>query len=70
MPNIFGVRAGFITDSSHIFPQSVLDIFPLIEVVVGVVVSRACAGHETELPLSSMAVTALSGEGSSPLLLE
>lgn len=37
--NMFGVRIVFGTDASHIFPQSVLSIIPLI---VGVVVSRVC----------------------------
>ena len=55
--SVFGVKAGFGMDAGHIFPQSVLTIFPLIEDMVGVVISRACDGHEAALPLS---VTALS----------
>ena len=40
--NIFGVKAGFSMDSSHVFPQSVLAIVPLIAIVIGVGVFRAC----------------------------
>ena len=37
-------------DASHVFPPSVLAIIPLIGCVVGVVVSRGCAGCEVGLP--------------------
>ena len=68
--NIFGVRVVFGMNASHIFPQSVLAVIPLIGSVIGVVVSRACSGCWVELPLCSMAVTALSGVKSAPHLLE
>ena len=42
--SIFGVRAGFGVDASHVFPQSVLPLSPLIRSMIGVVVSRACTG--------------------------
>ena len=29
---IFGARAGFVMDASHVFPRSVLVIVPLMEV--------------------------------------
>lgn len=53
-------------DASHVFPPSVLAIIPLIGCVVGVVVSRGCAGCEVGLPLCSMAITTLSGLGFAP----
>ena len=67
---VFGARAGFSLDASHVFYQSVLLIFPLIGDKVGVVVSRVHDGYEAGLPLCSMAVTALSGEGSAPQLVK
>ena len=39
--DIFGVRAVFGADASHVFPQSVLAIIPLIMGVIGIVVSGA-----------------------------
>ena len=50
--NIFGVRAGFGVDDSHIFPQSVLAIIPLIRGVIGVVVTRPCTECEAGYWLS------------------
>ena len=59
--SIFGVRAGFGMDVSHVFPQSVLAVIPLLGGVIGVY--RACAECEAVLPLFSMAITALLGWG-------
>ena len=50
--SIFGVRTGFGMDDSHIFPQSVLAIIPLIGGVIGVVVTRPCAEYEVGYWLS------------------
>ena len=66
MSNSFGARAGFCMDAIHVFPQSVLVIIPLIGGVVGVVLSRAYAECEAELPLCSVAITALLGRGLLP----
>lgn len=66
MSSIFGGRAGLGKDSSQFFPQSLLDIILLIGGVVGIVISGAHAGCEMGLPLCSMAVTALSGQGLLP----
>ena len=68
--SIFGARAGFGMDASHIFPQGVLVVTPLIGGVLGVVISRACAGCEAGLHLCSVAVTGLLGVGPAPQLLE
>ena len=68
--NIFVVRTGFCMDASHIFPQSVLAIILLIGGGICVVVSRASPGFWVGPPLFSMAVTALSGVGSTPQFLE
>lgn len=62
----FGEMVGFGMATSYVFPQGMLAIIPLIMAVVGVGVSRACAGCEVMLPLYSIAVTALSGVGSVP----
>ena len=51
MSHVFHARAGFGMDTSHIFPQGVLAVIPWTGGVVGVVVSRACAGYEMGLPL-------------------
>lgn len=40
VPNVFGVRAGFGVDASHIFPQCCT--FYLIRSVAGVGRARAC----------------------------
>ena len=68
--NSFGARADFSTDASHIFPQGMLAIIPLIGAVIGVVVSIVYAGCEVGPPLCSETVTILSGVGSAPQLLE
>ena len=47
--NVFGVRAGFGMDTSHIFPQGVLVSVALIRGMVGVAVSGTCAGCEVGL---------------------
>lgn len=64
--DIFGERAGFNMDTSHIFLQGVLAVFPLIGSVVGVGGCKACVGYEVGFPLSSVAVTILSGAGPAP----
>lgn len=64
--SIFDVRAGFGMNTK----QSVLAFIPLIGGVVGVVISRACAGCVVGLPVYSKAVPTLSGVGSAPQLLE
>lgn len=70
MSSIFGVRAGFDVDTSHIFPQAVLSTITLIGDVVGVRRAKAHAGCQAGLPLCSVAVTALSLVRSAPQLLE
>jgi len=42
--SIFGVREDFSIDTSHIFPQNVLVIIPLLGDVICFVMSRACIG--------------------------
>ena len=64
--NIFGARAGFGMDASHIFPLSVLAVIPLIGAVVGVSVSRACAGYEVVLSLCSWLSLPCWGQGPFP----
>ena len=54
--------------ASHVFPQSVLAVIPLI--VIGVVVTKACTGCWVGLSLCSVAVTALLGAGYAPQFLE
>ena len=68
--NIFGVRAGFDLDATHIFPQGVLVTITLIGGVVAVRGSKGCTRCEAGLPFWSVAVTALSGMWSVPQLLE
>ena len=57
-------------DANHIFSQSVLAVIPLIGGVVGVAVSRVCAGREVGLSLCSLVVTALLEVESAPQSLE
>ena len=70
VPNIFGVRAGFDVDTSHVFPQGVLATITLIWGVAGLVGARAYTRCEVGFLLCSVAVTALSGSGSAPKFLE
>ena len=70
MSNIFEVRAGFVINASHIFPQSVLVVSPLIGGVIGVVMTRTCTGCWVEPPVCSVVVTALLRTGSAPQLLQ
>lgn len=69
MSSVFGVRADFDMDVSHILPQSVLATIILIVAMVGVRRSKACAVNEVGL-LCSMAVATLSGVGSGLLSLD
>ena len=48
-------------DTSHVFPQSVMAVIPLIGGVIGVVVSGDCTGCGSGPTLCPLAVTALSG---------
>ena len=70
VPSVFGVRAGFDADASHVFPHGVLATITLIEGVAGDGGARACTGCEVGLPLCSLAVATLSGVESAPTLLE
>lgn len=64
--SVFGVRAVFDMDTSHVFPQGVLAVIPLLGNMVGAGVSIACVGCEAGLPLCFVPVAVLSGAGSSP----
>ena len=68
--NIFGARAVLGMDASHIFPQSVLVVIPLIWICHWCVVTRACTGCWAGPLLCSMAVIALSEAQSASQLLE
>ena len=63
--NVFGARA-FSMGACHVFPQVVLAVIPLIQGVIGGVVTRACTGCWAGPPLCSVVVKALSGTGSLP----
>lgn len=58
------------TDARRVFPQSVLDIIPLIGGVISAVVSSACFGCCIGPPFCFMAVITLLGAGSAPQLSE
>ena len=70
MPNAFGRRAGFDVDASHVFPQGVLAAIALVGGGAGDGGASAGARCEIGFPLCSVAITALSGTGSAPKLLE
>ena len=57
--SVFGVRAGFGIDASHVFLQGVLAFIPFIANVVGFVVFRSCVGCEVGLLLYSVSVSVL-----------
>ena len=61
--SIFGSSSGFGVDASHVFPQTVPALIPLVRSVSSIVLRRAYAGYGAEPPLCSMAVTALSEQG-------
>ena len=69
MSLVFLVQGLFWVWSCHVFPQGVLAIVPLIEGLVGIVVTTACPWCWVVPSLCSVPVTALSGTGSSPQLL-
>lgn len=60
----------FGVDASHVSPQTVPALIPLVRSVSSVVLCKAYAGYGAEPPLCSMAVTALSGVASAPQLLK
>ena len=66
----FGGRDGFDVDTRHVFPQGVLPAFILVGGGTGDGGARAGARCEAGLPLCSVDITALSGAGSDPNLLE
>ena len=67
MFNAFGGRAGFDVDASHVFPQNVLAAITLVSGGAG---DRAGLGCEARILLWSVAITALPGTGSDPMLLQ
>lgn len=68
MPNSFGGMDGFEVFASHIFPQVVLAVVTLVGHWPGD--GGASTMIEVELPLYSVAITALSCIASNPNLLE
>ena len=67
--NIFGVRAIFFyMHACCVSLQVVLAIVPLMGGVFHVVVTRASTGYWAGLPFCSVAVTALLGAGSAPVV--
>ena len=70
VPSAFGGRAGFDLNISHVLPQGVLAALTLVGDGAGDEGARARARCGVELPLCSVGVTALSGAGSDPKLLE
>lgn len=67
--SIFSMRVVFSMDASHILPQCVLDVIPLIWGVIVAVVTRACTGCWVGSPFCSVVVTALLGAGLLPSCL-
>ena len=70
MPNIFGGRAGFDMDASHVFLQGTLAAIHLVWDGAGERMTKTGARCEVGLTLWSVAVTALSCVGCDPKLLE
>ena len=68
VPNAFGGMAGLEVDASHIFPWGVLAVIMLLGHWTRN--GGADTKYEVELPLYSVATTALSWGGSEPKLLE
>ena len=66
----FRGRAGFDMNTSHVFPQHVLEAITLAGVGTGDGGAGAGAGFVMGLPLCSVANTALLGMGFGPQLLE
>ena len=65
-----GWRAAFDVDASHVFPQGMLATITLVRGGTGDGGARAVDRYETRLLLCSVAITALSGVGSDPKLVE
>ena len=41
--SVFGARAGFSADASHILPQDVLAVMSFVQGMIGVGASKTCA---------------------------
>lgn len=67
--NVFGIRAGFDVDTSHIFPQGMLASITLTVDVVGVRRPEACTVCEVGLAFCSMVIATLLGVRPAPYLL-
>ena len=65
VPSAFGGRARFDMDASHVFPKGVLAAI-MVRVGAGNVGVRARVGYEVELPLCSVVITTLLGQGLIP----
>ena len=61
--NVFGVRAVFNVDTSHIFLQGLLATITLIESMASIGGAKSCAGWEVGFLLCSVSATALPGLG-------
>lgn len=70
VPIVIGRRAGFDVDTNPIFPQGVRAAFALVEYGAGDGEARAGTRCEVGPLLCSVVVSALSGVGSDPRLLE
>ena len=66
VPSAFGGRARFDVNRSHLFTQGVLAAINLVGGRVGDGGGRAIARCEAGLPLCSVAITALLGQGHLP----
>ena len=64
VPSGFGGRAGFDMNTSHVFSQSGLAAITLVGGGAGVGWARARTRCEVGLPLCSVAIIAILGEGS------
>ena len=58
-----------VTPGGEVGPETCA-LIPLKGILFDVIVTQACAGYRGELPLCSVAVTALSVVGSAPWLVE
>ena len=70
VPSAFGGKTGFDMDISHVLPLSVLVSITFVGYGAGDGGARTGAGCLVELPLCSVAITALLEVGSDTKLLE
>ena len=65
---VFGARAGFSADASHILPQDMLAVMSFVQGMIGVGGPKTCAQCARGIPPCSVASLSCQGQSCSPVV--